>query len=119
MAKAKGLKEGEVYVLKTTGEKVFLLSYTGNQNEVNCRRPSVGLNEQTITHLSESFDASELETVQEHANRQITEGLVRLAAQKQMALAEQNTIEDAKIESVSGEQAKPAMVIMPSKKSVN
>lgn len=120
MPKNKGLKEGEVYVMKTTGEKIFLLSYTGNGDEVDTRRPSVGLNEQTITHVSQTFDARELETMQDHAERQVTEQLIRISAQKQMLLAEQNAQNEVDINAAEPEETKKAaLTIMPSKKTVN
>lgn len=73
---------GDLVYLKTTGEKVVVLGTT--ETGLSVRRPVVGTD--GVRHLTETFQAAELETFDEQATREFAE-MARIQEHK-MALRE-------------------------------
>jgi hypothetical protein len=82
------MQAGEIYVVKTSGEKVIILGKNEDQPALigdwfNVRRP-VATDKDGLRHETNKFLEFELETLQEHADRQVAEAGVK--AKAQMAL---------------------------------
>jgi hypothetical protein len=92
-------KIGDIGVIKVTGEKVFVLSVT--EYEAIVRRPSIQ-ESGAIRHNKETFGINELESLSEHADRQVAEMMIKQRAQKTLALNEQKLMEDLQQEQYTG-----------------
>lgn len=98
------IKAGDVVCIKTTGEHVFVRSFV--DDIVNVRRPK--LSRDGIEHLADTFHINELETIDDHTNREVSEALKRLEAQKMLmnakvkALASQDAAEPEEIDDEDG-----------------
>jgi hypothetical protein len=88
------VKAGEICVIKTTGEKVFVLAVT-EVNTARVRRPLL-FETGAISHAEEIYTVDELESTEDHATRQVAEFGLKARAQKQLRkLEEELTCDDA------------------------
>lgn len=99
-------KIGDIGVIKVTGEKVFVLSVT--EFEAIVRRPSIQ-ESGAISHNKETFGINEIESLSEHADRQVAEMLIKQRAQKTLALNEQKLMEELQQEQYTGPLAEEAI----------
>ena len=80
------MQRGDIMAVKTTGEICYVLEAEGFDDEqspldvVVVRRPK--LTQNGIEHEETTFLAGELETLQEHVNREAKEGTYKLEAQR-------------------------------------
>ena len=78
-------QEGDIVCVKTTGERVFVRSL--DTSTATVRRAIVG--EFGIAGYEEvKFDANEVETIKDHASRQVSEMILKAEAQKDLIKAE-------------------------------
>lgn len=92
---------GQVACLKITGEKLFVISFNEATNIYTTRRPEM-LEKGNITHVLNDFTYDELETLEEHSERQVTEHSIKLKAQKRLATLEQNLMKEMELEAAVG-----------------
>jgi hypothetical protein len=103
---------GQVAIIKVTGEKCFILEENMPGN-YNVRRPII-TEKGNIIHVEDTFRQEELETLEEHADRQISEGVIKLKAQKRMALIEQEALLEFEAEQIDNDkQETPNDVLAP------
>jgi hypothetical protein len=83
------IKQGDIVSIKTTGEYVFVLTnpklgseFDGNYEQVYIRRPK--LTQNGIEHIESRFRVDELETIEEHTEREVKEAYAKLEAQKKL-----------------------------------
>lgn len=76
------MQAGSIVVLRTTGEKVFLIAENEN-GTVEVRRANVNSNG-AITHEVNSFFNEELATLEDFANEQVNEMLLKAKVQKRL-----------------------------------
>lgn len=72
---------GDIVCLKVTGEKVYVLDLTADTASV--RRPTIS-ETGSIYHIVESFNADELESMEDFAQRQIKEVFIKAQAQRDL-----------------------------------
>jgi hypothetical protein len=79
---------GDIMCVKTTGERVCVLGFTLDQEgELRVRRPVIG-DGGTISHEKITLNDFEIETITEHAKRQVAEMILKSEAQKDLIVAE-------------------------------
>lgn len=75
------MNSGDVLVLKTTGEKVIVLPRIAAQpDDLETVRRATITEDNGIFHAKETFFNFELETLEEHADRQIEEQKLKVLA---------------------------------------
>jgi hypothetical protein len=103
---------GQVAIIKVTGEKCFILE-SPKPEYYSVRRPLI-TEKGTINHEVTMFTIDELESLEEHADRQISEGVIKLKAQKRMALIEQEAMLEFEAEQMDNDkQETPNDVLAP------
>lgn len=81
------MTSGEIVILKTTGEKVHLIAET-DRRTWKVRRPSIA-KDGAIEHLTEEFFETELESIEDFADRTIAEMKLKAHKQKELFIVEQ------------------------------
>ena len=95
---------GEVAVVRTTGEKVYVIA-ENDRHVFTVRRPCIGENG-GITHLTEEFFAGEISTFEDYATAKVHEMILQTKSQKSLLKAEMQVteeIEQEAIEATGGE----------------
>jgi len=85
------LKAGEVIAIRTTGEFVYFTGKQLDSGQWEVHRPK--LTQDGIDHVYDSFEAGELETVEEHIEREVKEAFMKIAAQKKVMEAKMKALE--------------------------
>ena len=85
------LKAGEVISVKTTGEYVFFTGRQFDDGKWEVHRPK--LTRDGIAHVYDSFEAGELETVEEHIEREVRDAFLKLDAQKKVMDAKMQALQ--------------------------
>lgn len=102
------VKAGDILVIKTTGELVYILDVTENQSIVNVRRAVMSENK-SINHVIDSFFIEELETGEQHLEREA--GKARLQMKFSHMLDRENAeLERQELQEVINKQEKEAQV---------
>jgi hypothetical protein len=99
---------GQVACVKVTGEKLFVISFDEATNIYHTRRPEIS-EKGVITHLENDFTYDELETLQEHSDRQIAEHTIKLLAQKKLATLESKVMQEMELEQAVGPMGEAAI----------
>ncbi len=68
-------KKGDLAIVKTTGEMVYVTGTTYDDGTTEIRRPKLG--KDGISHETEGVSADELETLEAHFRREATETALR------------------------------------------
>lgn len=107
---------GTILCIKTTGERVNVLSKSGNENAemFNVRR-AVIKEGGAISHVEETVNGFELETIDDHAERQVNEMILKSKSQVRLMKVEQKLQTEFEQDNVLTMPAKPK----PSDPSVN
>jgi hypothetical protein len=98
---------GDIVCVKTTGERVCVLNQT--RDIVQVRRP-VGGPDGSVSHEVSEFNEFELETLKDHAARQVSEMILKANAQKELIQAETQIETELQAENV---------IAMPAKKKAD
>lgn len=104
---------GEILCIKTTSERVCVLWVDATSNEVGIRRP-IAFEGGNIQHSEEKFSDFELETVTNHAERQVNEMILKSKAQVKLMKVEtklQKELEEDEV--LSDSETKPALSVVP------
>jgi hypothetical protein len=86
------IKQGDILAIKTTGEYVYFTGKQFDDGKWEVHRPA--LTRDGITHKYDSFEVNELETVEDHIKREVTEALLKLQAQKDVMTAKMKALEE-------------------------
>ena len=95
---------GEVAVVRTTGEKVYVIA-ENDRHVFTVRRPCIG-ESGGIMHLTEEFFAGEISTFEDYATEKVREMILQTKSQKSLLKAEMQVteeIEQEAIEATGGE----------------
>lgn len=103
------MKEADIVVIRTTGEKVYLLGET-DRGTWKVRRANVS-DSGTIEHVVDEFFAGELATLEQFADQQVSEMIIKATAQKRLYKAETQIARDAETEVM---EAPPKPILLPS-----
>lgn len=87
------ITQGDIVAIKTTGEYVYFTGKMFDDGKWEVRRPQ--LSRDGINHLYDSFEIGELETVEEHVEREVNDAMMKLAAQKKVMDAKVKALEAA------------------------
>ncbi len=90
------LKAGEVVSVKVTGEYVYLTGKQFDNGQFEVHRAK--LTRDGIEHQYDAFEAGELETVEEHIDREVKEAFLKLDAQKKVMNAKMQALENQPVE---------------------
>lgn len=99
---------GNILCIKTTGERVCVLG--SDTVGFMVRRAVIG-DGGKINHEQETFFSFELETVNDHAKRQVSEMILKTEAQVELIKAEQKA--QAILEASDDTTTKPGLAIVP------
>jgi hypothetical protein len=91
------IKQGDIVSIKTTGEYVYFTGKQLDNSMWEVHRPV--LTRDGIRHQYDAFEAAELESVEEHTEREVKEAYAKLDAQKR--------IMDAKVKALAVEPDGP------------
>lgn len=86
------ISQGDVVAVKTTGEYVYFTGKQYDSGQWEVRRPV--LSRDGISHQYCSFEIGELETIEEHIKREVTQAYTNLAAQKEIQQAKIKALEE-------------------------
>jgi hypothetical protein len=79
------LKQGDIVTVKTTGEYVYFTGKQFDNGTWEVHRPV--LTRDGIKHEYSAFESAELETVEEHLEREVKEAYAKLDAQQKLMSA--------------------------------
>lgn len=86
------MKAGDILVVRTTGEKVYLIAET-DRGTWKVRRPNTKT-DGAIEHTVDEFFEGELSTIEDFADAQVQEMVIRHTSQKKLrALYEKDEVE--------------------------
>jgi hypothetical protein len=85
------LKVGEVHSLKVTGEYIYLTGKQYDNGKWEVHRPK--LTRDGIDHVYDAFEAGEIETVEEHIEREVRDAFLKLDAQKKVMDAKMQALQ--------------------------
>lgn len=83
---------GELLAIKTTGELVYIISET-DRKTYKVRRPS--MTRDGIVHSTDEFFADELETIEAHLRRELSDMKLKAKLQKEVLAEEEEDNRDA------------------------
>jgi hypothetical protein len=90
------IKQGDIVCIRTTGEYVYFTGKQYDNGAWEVHRPV--LSRDGINHQYDSFEIAELETIEQHVEREVKEAFMKLDAQKRVM--------NAKVEALEASEAK-------------
>ena len=108
------IKAGDIAVIRTTGEKVYVLGIVNvddSQSPVTVRRPCVAENG-AVQHEVEDFELGELTTPAEYAQAKVDEMMAQRELQRQLLKQEYKITREVEqeAEAAEAEEAGPKVV---------
>jgi len=90
------INQGDIVSVKTTGEYVYFTGKQYDNGTWEVHRPV--LSRDGITHQYDAFEIFELETTQEHVEREVREAFMKLEAQKKIMDAKMKALEAVQLD---------------------
>lgn len=104
---------GDVLCLRTTGERVCVIDTDTSDEKTEVRRAVIGEGG-AISHSPEWFFDFELESVEDHANRQVSEMILKSKAQVKLMKVETKLQKELEEDAVlSDSETKPTLSVVP------
>ena len=96
---------GDIVCVKTTGERVCVLGNTDNMGHIQVRR-ATPVNDGGMVYVDTEFNDFEVETIPDHAKRQVSECIIKAEAQKELIKAETKFQQELEAEEMASTPAR-------------